>query len=252
MNKKAIIISNYGSMNLDVYETTYMDLEKLFKREFSDFDVYSTYNSERILKKLEKKYGILLENLEVSLERMEKEEYEEVYIQPTYIIPGGEYEKLLEVMEKYKGKFNILKIGEPLFGDLDDIENFAEIAKKLFTDKNNAYIFAAHGSKGKNVMYYGMLAHKLKIKNDNFFTITLEEGLPFEEVEETILDGYENAFIIPLLVVSGHHFQKDINEKILSFLCEKGIQSEVKYRSLLDVPGIKNIYVSHCWKIIEL
>lgn len=54
MNKKAIIISNYGSMNLDVYETTYMDLEKLFKREFSDFDVYSTYNSERILKKLEK------------------------------------------------------------------------------------------------------------------------------------------------------------------------------------------------------
>ena len=57
--------------------------------------------------------GMLVHN-EYVVKKLEKEGFNEVYVQPTHFIAGHEYEKLKKQADEFKNKFDVLKVGVPL------------------------------------------------------------------------------------------------------------------------------------------
>lgn len=245
MTKRAIVLANYGTMNIQEGEAIYRGLAEGIQNNFPDMDIFSTYNSKRIVKKLNEKYGIKILNLEEQLNILLENKYEEVYVQPTYLIRGSEYTALETVIEKYVEKFKRLEIGAPLLNSKEDYEDIVDIFTKKYTDRDTAYIFICHGGKTDAVSAYGMLGYKLNVKNRNFFTITLDDVLPMEDIENRILDEYSKVQLVPLLIVSGHHFNRDILENILPKLCDKGVQTSVEKVPLGQELFITTMFSDH-------
>ena len=250
MSKKAIVLASYGSMNLESYEETYEKIKRKYEEKFPDYEIYSTYNSKRIIAKMKRVHEISLIDLETQLKNLIAENYEEVYIQPIYITYGTEYSKLLDVFKEYEEKFLKINIGEPLLSKLEDYNHLVDIMNRRFSNENKCYLFIGHGTKDRNVASYGMLAYKLMLKSDNYFTMTIEDGVEFKEIEEKILDNFREVAIVPLMIVSGHHFNRDILEKIIPNLCEKGILADREVDNLLEIQGIAEIFVDHTKSIM--
>ncbi len=80
------------------------------------FLVLRAFTSQMVIDKLKKRDNYLVDNPKEALEKMKDNNIENIYIQPLHIIPGHEYEKLLEQAYKFsKGNDSInIQIGKPL------------------------------------------------------------------------------------------------------------------------------------------
>ncbi|MCQ4695535.1 sirohydrochlorin cobaltochelatase, partial [Extibacter muris] len=87
-------------------------------------------------------------------------------VQPTHLMHGAEYDELSEAVEKYKDKFESVKIAEPLLGEVgsdatvvnEDKKAVAEILTEEAVEKagydsldaakeeGTAFVFMGHGT----------------------------------------------------------------------------------------------------------
>ena len=59
-----------------------------------------------------------IDNMDQALERAVKNGVKNLVVQPTHLMHGAEYDELSEAVEKYKDKFESVKIAEPLLGEV--------------------------------------------------------------------------------------------------------------------------------------
>ena len=69
-----------------------------------------------IRRKLKEEYGILTDDVRDALARMKKDGIGKAWILPTHVIPGEEYEKVLNEVALMKDEFSEMRIARPLLG----------------------------------------------------------------------------------------------------------------------------------------
>lgn len=72
------------------------------------------------------KRGIIIPNVVTALEELSAQGVTDVFVQPTHIIPGEEYDKLVSMAESCKDKFSSFKIGKPLMWNENDYKNVSD------------------------------------------------------------------------------------------------------------------------------
>ena len=260
--KKAILVVSFGTSYLDTLEKTIEKAEKQIRDKFSEYDIYRAFTSHMIIKKLKEKYEIFVDTPEEILEKLYEAGYEEVIMQPLHMIPGEEFIYINKISEVFKEKFEVLKVGRPIFyyqgiEELpQDYSLFIEATKELY-EENNAVVLMGHGTAHPANSVYGCLQAVFEDEGYENVFVTTVEGYPnFENVIRRVKrKNISEVTIAPLMVVAGDHARNDMasddEDSLKSMLEAEGIKVNVHLKGLGENEKFNELYINRIDDLIN-
>ena len=260
--KKAILVVSFGTSYLDTLEKTIEKAEKQIRDTFSEYDIYRAFTSHKIIKKLQEKYEIFIDTPEAMLEKLYDSGYEEIIMQPLHMIPGEEFIYINKIAEIFKEKFEVLKVGRPIFyyqgiEELpQDYSLFIEATKELY-EENNAVVLMGHGTAHPANSVYGCLQAVFEDEGYENVFVTTVEGYPnFENVISRVKrKNIREVTLAPLMVVAGDHARNDMasddEESLKSMLEAEGIKVNVYMKGLGENEKFNKLYINRIDDLIN-
>ncbi|MCJ7689493.1 MAG: sirohydrochlorin cobaltochelatase, partial [Clostridiaceae bacterium] len=213
--KKAILVVSFGTTYADTRKLTIDRIQERVRVTFSDYDVRTAFTSHMIIKVLKERDGIMCDTPEQALDKLMKEGYAEVIVQPLHLIPGEEYDYVKEVVHKFKNEnaFKKIKLGRPALyykGEEDRIPNDYGIlvdAVEEIIPSDKVVVFMGHGTIHYANACYSCLQ---SVFNDHGYEnvyLGTVEGYPTlqDVVRKLKKDKIEEVNLIPLMLVAGDH-----------------------------------------------
>lgn len=246
--KKALVVISFGT-SMSNARKHLMNAEKYIAGKYADRDFFTAYTSNFIRKKLNAQGENVLSPAE-AIEKLIVDGYNDVYIAPTHIIPGEEYEKICALKEKYADKFDSFVIGKPLIHDPESLRAAAEVLSNVYkvTD-STALVLMGHGTEHLSNFIYPALQTAFCAQGiKNAFVATVEGWPTLDDVIAQLQDaGYKNVFLAPAMMVAGDHVQNDMMgpeedswKNILvtnGFIVECSAKGLCEFEEILDLLG---------------
>lgn len=257
--KQALIVVSFGTTFPEARANDIEGIENALKKAFPDRDFQRAFTSKIVMKRMLENQKIAVNDLQTTLDKLKREGYEDILIQPTHLIHGEEYEmKVLTTVKKYQNSFKKIVVGKPLMTDKND---YALVAAALATqfpklEQGEAVVFMGHGSPRDNNQSFGNTYKALQAEFDR-------QGLPvvvgvveevdhpnFEDMYATFKSrGYRSAIFMPLMVVSGDHANNDMagedEDSWKSRLEKDGYKTSAQMGGIGRNAAIQALYVSH-------
>ena len=241
-----------------------------------DWSVRRAFTAQIIINHVQARDDEKIDNMDQALERAVKNGVKNLVVQPTHLMHGAEYDELSEAVEKYKDKFESVKIAEPLLGEVgsdatvvnEDKKAVAEILTEEAVEKagydsldaakeeGTAFVFMGHGtSHTAKISYSQMQSQMTDLGYENVFIGTVE-GEPEDTSCESVIEkvsaaGYKNVILRPLMVVAGDHANNDMagsdDDSWLSQFKASGKFDKIdtQINGLGEIEGIQKLYVEH-------
>ena len=217
MGKKALLVVSFGT-SFEEALPAIVNIEETCKKAFPDYDFYRAFTSGMIIRKWARTKNVIIHNPDEVMKRLVAEGYEEVICQPTHIINGLEYDKMMNMLLAYKDQIPTIKVGTPLLTEEEDYKEACEIVMQELEKplaKDEAFVFMGHGtSHTANVTYDQMQTQMNDLGFTNAFIGTVE-GEPEDTACEAVIEkvkeaGFKNVILRPLMVVAGDHANNDM------------------------------------------
>ena len=263
MSKRGILMVSFGTSHLDTLAKTIEVLEKEVREQYPEFPVYRAFTSQMVLKSL-KEQGMEFDNVEQALLRMKQDGIRKLVVQPTHIIAGIEYEKMIKQLQIHRGEFTEILVGRPL---LDQAEDYKEAVKALMTEEaetfsnsnggNTALLLMGHGTSHRATAAYSALEYTFHLMGYPDIYVGTVEGYPDLEDVEKRMQGktYRKICLRPFLLVAGDHAKNDMageKDSWKSYFEEKGYEVETKVRGLGECEAIRKMFYQHLKEATEL
>lgn len=254
--KKAILAVSFGTSHEETRKKTIEAIENQIKECFPEYEVRRAFTSGMIMNVLKKRDNMHIDNVEEAMAKLADEGFEEVVLQPTHIINGDEYDKMVSQAEKFRSRFKNISIGKPLLTESNDYEEVCAGIMKHFADmkKEEALLLMGHGTGHFADAAYAALDYRFKaLGYENVFVGTVEGYPEFEDAMKQ-LRKYEpeKVTLLPMMVVAGDHAVNDMagdeEDSWKSMLEREGYQVECILKGLGEFPEIRNIYIKHAEK----
>lgn len=254
-NKNALFMIHFGTTHDDTRELTIDRMNEKFSENFKDYDLFEAYTSRIVLKKLRDRNIFKNHPLKV-LEMLEKQGYENIIVQSSHIIPGIEYENLLEELLAYKNKFKSIKIGKPLLYNVIDYKKVVEAIQEEYVPKNKkeALVLVCHGTDSPVGAAYALIEYVFdEYGHENVYVVSTKEYPLMETlIKKLKKDGIEEVVMAPFMFVAGEHAKNDMAGDFKEELEENGFKvNKVFLKGLGEFEEIQNIYLEHLKKAIE-
>jgi len=254
--KQVILVTSFGTSYFDTLEKNIVAIEREVADKFPGYDIARAFTSEIIRAKLKKRDNIEIDNVQTALERFTREGYSKAIIQPTLIINGLEYEKkILAAVEKYKDKFDYLKIGTPLLTETEDYTRVSKALEKAYGNEE-IMIFVGHGTPHHSDAAYAALDYHFKANGlPNFFVGALGGYPDMDTVYNSVkrFSG-KKVTLAPLMLVAGDHAVNDITgdeDSWKTFFESKDYSVSCRLSGLGELSEIRSIYCDHITSILK-
>ena len=148
MSKKALMIVSFGT-SFDEAMPAIVNIEETCRKAFPDYDFYRAFTSGMIIRKLKKTKNTVIDNPQEVMEKLAAAGYEEVLCQPTHIINGMEYEKMMSMLLPYKDRIPVIRVGRPLLTEEEDYRKACQIVMKELSAPlaaDEAFVLMGHGT----------------------------------------------------------------------------------------------------------
>ena len=194
------------------------------------------------------------------MKRLVAEGYEEVICQPTHIINGLEYDKMMNMLLAYKDQIPTIKVGTPRLTEEEDYKEACEIVMQELEKplaKDEAFVFMGHGTTHQVNTAYAGLDQKFKASaHANVFIGTVEVDPTIHElVKEVTSFQPSKIYVTPFMIVAGDHAHNDMaGDSPDSWVCQfenAGFEVCPIIKGLGEYPGIRRMYVEHAQKAID-
>jgi len=260
MSKKAIIVSSFGTSYLESIKNNIESVEKLIDEKYAcDYDLHRVFTSQIIINKIKNRDDIKIKNLGEKLDELKEANYTEVFIQPTLIMNGVEYDKISSIANEYTGKFSTIKIGKPLLDAHSDYEKVRDILieetyKNI--DDESAVIFMGHGTEHHANATYACLDYHLKIAgSENYFVGTVEGFPAIEDVVKSMKKrNIKNVKLFPFMLVAGDHANNDMagdeDDSWKNILEKEGYHVSYELKGLGEYDSVRQLYLQHLEDLI--
>ncbi len=140
-----------------------------------------------------KERGIVKDNPAEALDKLAKEGYTHIIVQPTNVINGVESKTLEQQLEMYKDKFKEIRTGSALLSAPEDYKAVAEIINKEVGElaDDEAVVLVGHGTHDSGNAAYPAMDYTAKSMGYKFYVGTIE-GLVGElaDDEAVVLVGH--------------------------------------------------------------
>ncbi|MGI6257423.1 MAG: sirohydrochlorin cobaltochelatase [Anaerovoracaceae bacterium] len=257
MSKKAILVVSFGTSHHDTRKKTIDEIEKDCLAAFPDVHQRRAFTSGMIMKILRNRDGMDIPNVEEAMEGLIRDGYDDIVLQPTHILNGDEYEKMVRQAKKYEDQLISLRIGAPLLTHSDDYEQLCHIiAEEAGRPEGEALVLMGHGTGHFSDAAYAALEYRFHaLGYGNVFVGTVE-GYPDFETMFRRIEAYApgKVVLLPLMVVAGDHAKNDMageEDSWKSAFEEAGYETECILRGIGEFPGVRRLYVEHLGDVME-
>lgn len=257
-------------------------VEKALQAAYPEWSVRRAFTAQIIINHIEARDGESIDNMDQALQRAVNNGVKNLVVQPTHLMHGAEYDELCNAVNAYKGKFESVKIAEPLLGEVGSdttaVNADKEAVAKAITAQavseagydsldaaasdGTAFVFMGHGTSHEaNVTYDQMQTEMNDLGYNNVFIGTVE-GKPADTACQAVIDkvhaaGYSRVILRPLMVVAGDHANNDMagddSTSWKSQFTASGYFSTItcQIEGLGGIPDIEQLYVAHTKAAME-
>jgi sirohydrochlorin cobaltochelatase len=219
----AIILSCFGSV---IEQDKYLEFEEYIKNQFEGIDVFTAFSSKMVIKELAKK-GEVYKNLPQVMADVDMAGYKRYIIVSVNIFPTDEHEVLIRMVKGFR-EFSLANIRytNALLNKTKETSLYLKALDEKIrkNDENTINLYIIHGVPVLNLGGLESVRYTtdfLKLLNPNNLSCSLEGEYPFyavkdaikREILERIKDKPDTKVqIVPMLLVSGNHYDKDMKE----------------------------------------
>lgn len=254
--KQAILAVSFGTSHKETREKTIEAIEQQIRENFPIYEVRRAFTSGMIMNVLKKRDKIHIDNVDQAMSKLERDGFVNVILQPTHIINGDEYDKMVRQAEAYEGRFANISIGDPLLTESSDYEAVCRGIMKQFPElaADEALVLMGHGTGHFADAAYAAIDYRFKaLGYDNVFVGTVE-GYP--ELSDLLPQvkkfGPTKVVLMPFMVVAGDHAQNDMagdeEDSWKSVFENEGYPVECILKGLGEFEEIRAIYINHILK----
>ena len=252
-DKASVLMVHFGTTFDDTRKNTIDAVNDEAKKEFPDMEIREAYTSRIIMRRL-KERGIVKDNPAEALDKLAKEGYTHIIVQPTNVINGVESKTLEQQLEMYKDKFKEIRTGSALLSTPEDYKAVAEIIDKevgKVTD-NEAVVLVGHGTHDNGNAAYPAMDYTAKSMGYKFYVGTIEGFPEFDDVVRGLKkDNVKKVILMPFMFVAGDHANNDIAVDWKEALEKEGFIVEVKLTSLGMMEDIRKMFIDHAKFMLE-
>ncbi len=282
IGENEILVVSFGTSFNDSRVADIRGIEDAIQEANPDWSVRRAFTAQIIINHVQARDNEVIDNMDQALERAVANGVKNLVVQPTHLMHGAEYDELMESVEAYRDKFETVKIGEPLLGEVGADasvvnEDKAAVADAILAatvadagygslaeahEDGAAFVFLGHGTyHAAKVSYSQMQTQLTDIGCVNAFVGTVE-GDPEETACEAIMEavaeaGYTKVILRPLMVVAGDHANNDMagedEDSWMSMFKASGKFESVdaQISGLGSIPAIQELYVQHTKDAME-
>ncbi|TDT56467.1 sirohydrochlorin cobaltochelatase [Fonticella tunisiensis] len=257
-NKKGILVISSGTSNEDSIKSSIKTIENKIAISFPDYDIKSAFASHKIINKLKARSGMHICTPLEAIENMMKEGFEEVIVQLLYIIPGREYNRIIESLAPYKKHFKKLTFGKPVLCDEDDYGVALEGLKHQIPElkEHEAVVLMGHGTDHEAQKYYYNLQRHMENEGANVFLGTIRGYPQIGDIIKALKKKNINRVILmPFMITAGYHAIKDMasskENSWKSILEGSGFTVDTYLNGLGSNPYYQDIFVKRVREAIE-
>ena len=252
-DKASVLMVHFGTTFDGTRKNTIDAVNDEAKKEFPDMEIREAYTSRIIMRRL-KERGIVKDNPAEALDKLAKEGYTHIIVQPTNVINGVESKTLEQQLEMYKNKFKEIRTGSALLSTPEDYKAVAEIINKevgKVTD-NEAVVLVGHGTHDNGNAAYPAMDYTAKSMGYKFYVGTIEGFPEFDDVVRGLKkDNIKKVILMPFMFVAGDHANNDIAVDWKEALEKEGFIVEVKLTSLGMMEDIRKMFIDHAKFMLE-
>ena len=276
IGEKEILVVSFGTSFNESRAEDIKGIEDAFRRNYPSWSIRRAFTSQMIIDHIKRRDHDKIDNVTEALERAVRNGVRQLIIQPTHLMQGEEYDKLLRYVEKYQDQFESVKTAHPLLGEVgkdatisnEDKEKVAKIIiEEILKDSGyltvseaeedrTAFVLLGHGTwHDAKVSYTQMQQQMENLGFSNVFIGTVE-GDPEDTKCEAVLkkiekQGYKNVVFRPLMVVAGDHANNDMagedEDSWVNVFKRSGAftKLETQIKGLGRIQKIQEIYIAH-------
>jgi len=214
---KAIILSCFGSI---IEQKQYEKLQKRTQKNFPECEVFLAFGSRMVLKELNKDKTIY-KNLVQTLADVDMEGFKNIIVASVNLFPTDEHEVLKNIVDGFNNfSLSNIRYTNAILTKTKDTTLFLQELNKAISQEDQANLYIIHGTPKldtpgiDSISYTASFLEKISSMN---YTCSLEGSFPFFAVKDALIaqmkkDGIKKVQVIPMLLVSGNHYIKDMVE----------------------------------------
>ncbi len=249
-----LLVVSFGTSFNDSRRETIGAIEKAMIEAFPEYSVRRGFTSQIIIDHVLSRDGEVIDNITEALERAVSNGVKNLVVQPTHLMPGFEYNDVIDEIESYADSFESIVIGRPI---LDTDTDFAVVAQAIteataqYDDGRTAIVFMGHGTEADSNGVYAKMQNVLDAMGmENYFIGTVEAEPSLEDVLALVEAGsYTRVVLEPLMIVAGDHANNDMagdeEDSWKTVFTEAGYEVECILRGLGSFPEIQQLLVEH-------
>ncbi len=258
---RAILTVSFGTSVQETRTKTLEAIEYAIHSKFSDYAHERAWTSKQLRAKVLETEGLKIYSVQEALTQLKSAGVLKVYIQPTFVTNGGEYQKLIQETAAFESQFQALRIGSPL---LENTEDFAPIVKAI--TQSTAYqcpqtdellLFIGHGTTDGEDFLYEQLDQTLQSSVTS--NIRLKTMRSATSIDEIISVAHERRVtkitLAPFMIAAGRHVLKDISgddsNSWKSRLEQAGFQVHCIRKGLGEIPEIQQFFLHKLEKLLS-
>lgn len=266
MHKKAILVVSFGTTYADALEKSIFATEERFREAFPEYEVRRAFTSEAVIEKLAEKYGLQVDGLPFALEKLKREGFSEVCLQPLYITNDKTFAQIKEdaarLMRGKEKAFAKMVIGRPLLSSLgikDHPDDYAAAIEALqseaaMQDTDKAVVLMCNGTQQLEYSVLQLKFFDMGIKNVFLYTA---EGYPsFAGVLNQLQEGgFKEIVLAPFLLVGSEHvfsYLGDVSQdSAKSRLEAEGYVVSLHKKGLGENKSIQALFIRHLKEALQ-
>ena len=187
-----------------------------------------------------------------ALEKAARAGVRRIFVQPTHMLYGGEYEKLRAEVNAVRPRFEKLCLGVPLLAGSAEVRRLAKVLAETYPRrKGERLVFVGHGAAHFADIVYPAMQTAFRMEGRGDVYVGTLKGWPgFDEVLAQLRQSGAGAVhLVPLLLAAGGHAQHDMagedGQSWKARLQQAGFSVRYTMAGLGLLPGVQQMYAEH-------
>lgn len=260
IGEKELLVVSFGTSFPESRRKTIGAIEDALERQFGDYSLRRAFTSGIILRSVARKEGLTMDSISAALERARKNGVKELLVQPTTMMNGFEYDKLVSLVREHSAAFASVKIGAPLLSSEEDFDKLIDAvtdAVQEYDDGKTAVIFMGHGTEAASNSVYCRLQSRLRERGFfRYYVGTVEAEPTVRDVLKQIPPECRRVVLEPLMIVAGDHANHDMagdeEDSWKSIFSAAGYEVVCLLRGLGELEAVRAIFADHARGAIAL
>ena len=176
--KRALLTVSFGTAAEEARCEEIGGVEEALRRRVPELPFARAYTSPTIRRILAQR-GTAVPSLEEALEEQLSAGAEQLYLLPTHLLPGYEYDAIAATAEQFRPRFRDLRLAPPLMGDTDMVRALAGVLMERWRRLlGQAVVLVGHGTAHPGNLVYPALQGALSLAGRGDILVGTVEGWP--------------------------------------------------------------------------